>query len=244
MQKWSDFFRNFYDRYWEERINLGRLHIKEGFWIPPRVFIAVNLIRSLYKEDIDKLEILDVGCGEGTLGMILRKEFAYGFSITGLDVSEKALKFAKPFYDEVIAMDIQDSENIPRVKRRFDLVIALEVLEHLPEPEIALRNIKSLMKKQAYFVASFPNMAWYRYRLTLLRGSFPQNYLLRPGEHFQNFTFYSFKELLNRAGFEMVSYESDLRFPRFFRPQRFFKKFFRRFPNLFGYQVVVLSKKQ
>lgn len=94
---------------------------------------VVEIIRSLDKDS----NILEVGCGDGKIINLLQRK-----NIVGVDLSEKAINFAKAFNPELKfvygdANDIYDT---------FSIVIAIEVLEHIPN-EIIPHFWKTLYDK-------------------------------------------------------------------------------------------------
>lgn len=233
--------KEFYERYWQQRKKLGHLH-----WLPERVKIAAEMIVKDFSDNKKrKVHILDVGCGEGALGKLLKERLKEKTSIVGCDISKTALKEAADYYSDLFQIDIETNEFRQRFKQqKFDYIVILEVLEHLFEPEKVLRQCSRLLKNDGFLITSFPNIAWYQYRMGLLKGRFPRNYLLHPREHFQNFTFYSFAQLLRENGFSPFKTDGQFIFPKIFKPRRFFLPIFKKFPNLFGYQIVIVSKKK
>jgi len=231
--------RNFYEEYWQEREGKGRLHIKEGARVPLRIQIATSMI---YKKD-KRLTCIDIGCGEGTLGKLLREKFGNNLYIIGCDISTTALKYAESCYDEIFQIDIESEKFLKKVtENKFDYVICLEMLEHLFKPEEALRRFKKILKDNGEIIVSFPNIAWYKYRMDMLRGEFPRNYLLFPGEHIQNFTVRSFDRLLKNEKFIPVHTEGQFIFPKFFKLTKIFIPILKRFSNLFNYQCIVKAR--
>jgi len=94
----------------------------------------------------DVQTILDVGCGDGTITNILAKNY----DVTGLDISKEALKYvrAPKVIGNCAALPFPDSS--------FDLVLASEVLEHLPLGvfERTLAELERVSKK--YILISVP----------------------------------------------------------------------------------------
>jgi hypothetical protein len=76
----------------------------------------------------------------------------------------------------------------------------------------------------------------------MLKGYFPKNYLLNPGEHIQNFTFNLFDKLLRESRFSPIDLDGKFIFPNFLKPASIFDPLIKKFPNLFGYQLIKKSK--
>jgi SAM-dependent methyltransferase len=108
--------------------------------------ILINMIRPL-----DVTSTLDVGCGQGSLLTELKMEFPH-LEPFGIDISTAAVELARRRVPdgEFWVMDIErDAPN-----KKCDLVICSEVLEHIPNDNIALRNLKGMTGK--YLVISTP----------------------------------------------------------------------------------------
>ncbi len=214
-------------------------------WIPQRVRIAVDMIVKTFDfKEGRVIQILDIGCGEGTLGKLLKERLNDKVSIIGCDISDAALKEASSHYSALFQIDVEGGELTDTLDdRKFDCIVILEVLEHLFEPGNVLKQCCGMIHDNGILIASFPNIVWYGNRIDILKGRFPRDYLLRPGEHIQNFTLRSFAELMQGSGFLPVEIDGQFVFPRIFRPARFFAPIFKKFPNLFGYQIAVKAKK-
>lgn len=118
--------------------------------------VLLNFLKDV-KRLIDPLginNILDVGCGEGFVINFLGKK-----CVTGFDVSKDVLDIAKmrnPTFDFCRG----DIYNLPVSESSFGIVMVLEVLEHLKEPEKALNEIKRISKK--YCIFSVPNEPYFK----------------------------------------------------------------------------------
>ncbi|OGY89473.1 MAG: hypothetical protein A2927_01925 [Candidatus Komeilibacteria bacterium RIFCSPLOWO2_01_FULL_45_10] len=101
-------------------------------------------------------KILDVGCGEG----LLVQEYAErGYQISGLDLN----------YQNVWVRQ-GDLLNSRLLDESFDLILCLDVLEHLSffEQEKAVKEISRLLKKGGQILFSLPNLAHFASRLSFL----------------------------------------------------------------------------
>ncbi|MCD6154727.1 MAG: class I SAM-dependent methyltransferase [Candidatus Verstraetearchaeota archaeon] len=228
----------FYEEYWQQMEKVGRIRNREGARIQPRIQIAISMVSKK-----DFITCIDVGCGEGILGKLLREKFGDNLYIVGLDISERALKHAAPYYDKLFQINL-DSDELPKEisEEKFDYIFCLETLEHLFKPERVLGIFKRILKSGGEVIISFPNIAWYKYRIELLRGKPPKYYLFSPGEHVQQFTLHSIKKLLEEKGFIVVKMDGQFVGPRFLRPRKIFAAFLKRFPSLFGYQLVIKAR--
>ncbi|MBS3144196.1 class I SAM-dependent methyltransferase [Candidatus Woesearchaeota archaeon] len=97
--------------------------------------------------------VLDTGCGDGRFCYELKKD---GFTVTGVDYSERALQFAKAFNPEV-PFSVQNIEHL-RFKQQFDAVVLIETLEHIiPERiPLVLKSIANIMHKNSIFIITVP----------------------------------------------------------------------------------------
>lgn len=97
--------------------------------------------------------VLDVGCGTGALLLEFKKR---GIWVTGLEYSEAALRYCRERDLQVLAFDLE-SDPDPFPNKEFDLVISVEVAEHLPE-SIADRYVGLLCShgKSIIFTAATP----------------------------------------------------------------------------------------
>lgn len=112
--------------------------------------------REMYQSIIDLIEpgktILDAGCGEGTLSILLAKA---GFNVVGVDLSEANVASARAYAEReedlsgTVRFEIGDAENLPFSDNSFDYVVSNHVLEHLPSFEKGLSEIKRVTKKYA-----------------------------------------------------------------------------------------------
>ncbi|MCX5641693.1 MAG: class I SAM-dependent methyltransferase [Candidatus Omnitrophica bacterium] len=135
------------------------------------------------------LKVLDAGCGEGHLIERLKiknKSTYYGIDITGI-----ALQKAKAKAPEAI-LTIGDISNLPFESEFFDVVICTEVLEHIPNYEKAIGEMKRVLKKKGTLIITFPNeILWTISRFLL--GRHP----VRVPDHVNFFTFTRIARLVN-----------------------------------------------
>lgn len=123
------------------------------WWDPTSEFRPLHEINPLRLEWINARAplagktVVDIGCGGGILAESMAKK---GAQVTGIDLSEKALKVADlhslesgiPVRYELISAE----ELAAREPERFDIVTCMEMLEHLPDPAAIVRACATLVR--------------------------------------------------------------------------------------------------
>lgn len=106
-----------------------------------------------YRPPIDRdINILDYGCGTGVLQEEFEKKFeAIGF---GIDVSKKAINYCKK--RGLNRIKLFNGKKIPFKSGYFDLVTAVDVLEHIEDDLGSLREIKRVLKKGGVAILLVP----------------------------------------------------------------------------------------
>jgi methionine biosynthesis protein MetW len=109
---------------------------------------------------------LDIGCGAGDNARLLRQR---GIHVTGITISEAEAITASDTCHELHIADIE-GEIACLDQRQFDVIILSHVLEHLVRPEQVLKRLASKLANDGQVLIAVPNMAFWRWRLQLLRG--------------------------------------------------------------------------
>lgn len=103
--------------------------------------------------------LLDVGCGGGSFGEAIRQEHPE-MTLCGIELFEDEAARARKHYDHVWSGDVHEVlSNIQ--DRRFDLIVFNDLLEHLVDPEKALRQSRNLLSRDGRVLASIPNMRFW-----------------------------------------------------------------------------------
>ncbi|HEY0661845.1 MAG TPA: methyltransferase domain-containing protein [Lysobacter sp.] len=106
--------------------------------------------------------VLDIACGEG-YGSALMSGWG-ATSVLGLDVSEHAIARARTNFSKPnVRFSTASGEGLRDVvgDATFDLIVSLETIEHVDDPALFLRNLKSLLADGGVIVLSCPNDHWY-----------------------------------------------------------------------------------
>jgi 2-polyprenyl-3-methyl-5-hydroxy-6-metoxy-1,4-benzoquinol methylase len=122
--------------------------------------------RALGAAGVDGGELLDVGCGQGQLWPYVRRRFA---SYTGVDVVRYD---GFPAEGRFVLADA-DAGSVPLPDASFDVVAAVETIEHLDGPRRFARELSRLVRPGGWLVITTPNQLSLHSLLSLLlRGYF------------------------------------------------------------------------
>lgn len=99
-------------------------------------------LRSLLKNE--KGRLLDIGCADGTTTSAIANSNKK-FKVTGIDYYRKAIEFAGKTYKNIQFTE-GDAHKLPFDNQSFDLVTAIETLEHLQNPRQVLAEIRRVLK--------------------------------------------------------------------------------------------------
>lgn len=175
----------------ENKENLSDKYLKSNF-------IIQKLIKNFYWSieriisEIEVNKILEVGCGPGFSTQYLTKIL----NDKDFQASEYKLDLVKEAQKRNPEIKIQQ-ESIYELKRTtdsFDLIIALEVLEHLENPDLALKELRRVTSK--YCLLSVPNEPLWRI-LNICRLKYLKNFGNTPG-HIQHWPKDKFTHLLSK----------------------------------------------
>lgn len=134
--------KKYYEKKW------GRTEVPNKY----SIIRGEKIIEYLKSLSLINPKILDLGCGSGWFTEVLSN---YG-QVTGIDLSERAINRAKKKYPHAIffAGDIFDI-TIPR--NHYDVVISMEVIEHLTAQKRYIKKVACCLRSHGYLILSTPN---------------------------------------------------------------------------------------
>lgn len=114
-----------------------------------------------------KALVLDVGCSSGNFGqeLINRKKCV----VDGIEIDSADYEEAKKKLRSVYRLDVE-RDNLDELTEKYDIIYFGDVIEHLVNPVIALKKIKTFLKPKGKILFSIPNMTHIAIRLLLLKG--------------------------------------------------------------------------
>lgn len=127
------------DAYTAVRSTRGHSHWKNpGKYLKPLIETAREFLTP-------NTEILDVGCGHGQLASLLPKIKSY----TGVDCNHHFLDRARQLHPECV-FTTELAERLPWPDKFFDITFCADVLVHVPEPEVVIRELARVTRRVVF----------------------------------------------------------------------------------------------
>lgn len=163
--------------------------------------------------DLKGKSVLDLGCSRG---MLLERFRGYGdVTLVGveLDATDGAEAEARGVHVDRVQINVYEDDQItarlPYEDESFDVIVAAEIIEHIVDTGSFVRETFRVVRPGGFVFFSTPNILWWRYRLDLLLGRYPDplEHRLHYGTdfgHVRIFTPRLLRELVAEAGFDVV----------------------------------------
>jgi 2-polyprenyl-3-methyl-5-hydroxy-6-metoxy-1,4-benzoquinol methylase len=145
----------------------------------------------------DPQSLLDVGCGEAVLTHQWAQRLGDSRRVVGIDLDDPALhaEWARRTAPN-LEYRVMKAESLPFADDEFDLAAAIEVLEHVPDPEHTVAEMARVAKR--WLLVSVPREPLWR-ALNMARGAYWKDLGNTPG-HVNHWSKGSFVALLSRHG--------------------------------------------
>ena len=151
------------------------------------------------------LAVLDVGAASGYLAQPLAEQ---GHQVVGIENDAAAAVEARRHCREFIVGDLEQLDLAPYAGR-FDRILLADVIEHLRDPDAALRKLADCLRPGGQVILCVPNVANLVMRLWLLTGRFTyQKRGILDRTHLRFFTLESAQELVREAGLRVAAIHS------------------------------------
>jgi 2-polyprenyl-6-hydroxyphenyl methylase/3-demethylubiquinone-9 3-methyltransferase len=128
------------------------------------------------------LSLCDVGCGGGLIAEPMAR---LGFTVTGIDADRDAIAVARE-HAIASALDIDyrsaTAESLADERRQFDVVLALELIEHVADPQALLASCSALVKPGGAFIGATLNRTPQAFALAVIGAEYVMRWLPR-GTH-------------------------------------------------------------
>ena len=157
-------FSNLADEWWDVNGKFKPLHM----FNPIRIEYITESIKKHFNIKKDKtnflegLKILDIGCGGGLISEPLAR---LGAKVTGIDASEKNIKIAK-LHSQQSSLEINyiniSPENFKEIEK-FDVILNLEIVEHVDNVNLYSESCYKLLKKNGIMFTATLNRSFTSY---------------------------------------------------------------------------------
>ncbi len=148
-------FSKIADEWWDPNGKFKPLHK----FNPIRISYIKDSITNIFKiknenKPLERIKILDIGCGGGLLSEPMKR---LGADVVGIDASNKNIQVAK-IHAKKNKLDIKyictSPENF-ETKNKFDVILNMEIIEHVKDVDFFLKSCSKLLKKNGImFVAT------------------------------------------------------------------------------------------
>lgn len=173
---------------------------KKHWWFVTRKNIVLDFVDRFLPKD-DQVKILDIGCGSGLMLNDLEK---VGQTF-GMDMSDEAISFSKEIFGGTVEKGALPDQ-VPYQEDFFDLITALDVIEHIDDDVGSISAIRDLLVPGGKCIFTVPAYMF------LWSAHDDMN------QHKRRYTLPELNEKLVKAGFsvEKISYYNTLLFPAVF----------------------------
>ncbi len=160
IQKFSDLA----NEWWDVNGKFKPLHM----FNPIRIEYILDEISTFYKLNRNKnnllnnLNILDIGCGGGLISEPMAR---LGANVTGIDAAERNIKIAK-IHSKKNKLNINYINKSPEqldASEKFDIILNLEVVEHVENLDLYLQSCANLLKKNGLMFTATINRTFISY---------------------------------------------------------------------------------
>lgn len=140
--------------FYDSRFQEGYMQDFAGLYEACRLIAIKAILNQIKSSGFNPSTVLDYGCGEGRYLNVL-KEFFPEASMSGSDISDKALQIAKGIQPDAQYIPMSD-ETVNLADKSFDLIISVEVLEHVKDVAKSINEIGRLLKPNGMVIISTP----------------------------------------------------------------------------------------
>ncbi len=148
--------------------------------------------------------VLEVGCGSGALTEHIQ---AMGCKVVGVERRPEAAERARRFCEEVV-MGAVEAVSLDYPLHSFDVILLIDVLEHLVDPVKTIYRLRPLLKPEGRILIALPNVAHWSIRFRLMFGRFDyEDSGILDRTHLHFYTLRTARQLVESAGLEILKWD-------------------------------------
>ena len=143
-------------------------------------YIKENIISSFKlkknNKPLEKINILDIGCGGGLLSEPMTR---LGAKVTGIDASYKNIQIAK-LHAKKSKLNINYLCSSPekiKVKKKFDVILNMEIIEHVEDINFFIKSCSKLLKKDGLMFVATLNKTFKSYVFAIIGAEYVLRWL-------------------------------------------------------------------
>ena len=150
---------------WSDHVKGLYKHDMEEYWDKSIVPNAWNQYRNLLDyylsiaHSSDPLDILDIGCAQGTLALLLAEA---GHKVCAVDLRQESIDYAKSRYEKGTIEFLKHNVLEMKLPQKFDLIFANQIIEHLVYPKEMIEQLNKQLKPGGRLIISTPNHAYFK----------------------------------------------------------------------------------
>lgn len=158
----------------------------------------------LAKNALGAKNVLDVGCGTGHIGRIIKSIYPET-KVDGIDIDHEASDICKKHYDNVMVMCLGDESDkafrsFLKQKKMYDCIICGDIIEHLQDPGLIISILAKKLSPKGKLLVSIPNVAHIDVVANLIDGRFNYGETgILDNTHLRFFTESSFYEFVDNV---------------------------------------------
>jgi len=166
--------------------------------------IAPEVADYIFSQDAERVEktLYDIGCGEGFFMDSMQK---LGWTVSGTDFSEAGIKNQNPhLYSNVTYRSaLEDIQDRISKNEKFTMVNLGNILEHVTDPIVILKEVKNLVHKNGFLRIVVPNDSS-EFQALIFDLKLSDNNWFVPPDHLSYFNFETLPGVLAHTGYETV----------------------------------------
>ena len=143
-------------------------------------YIKENIISNFKlkakQKTLDKINILDIGCGGGLLSEPMTR---LGANVTGIDASSKNINIAK-LHAKKNKLKINYLCSSPeklKIKKKFDVILNMEIIEHVEDIDFFINSCSKLLKKNGLMFVATLNKTLKSYMFAIIGAEYVLRWL-------------------------------------------------------------------
>ena len=143
-------------------------------------YIKENIMNSFKlknnKKPLEKINILDIGCGGGLLSEPMSR---MGANVTGIDASGKNIQIAKLHAkkNKLIINYLCSSPEKMKNKKKFDVILNMEIIEHVEDVNFFINSCSKLLKKDGIMFVATLNKTFKSYMFAIIGAEYVLRWL-------------------------------------------------------------------